>query len=50
MLRDTAATRLDNWCRSWERDRDLSGTALPTAHGRTAFEGCYGLADRASLA
>jgi len=43
---DTAA--LDDTFTSWEKERDLSGTALLTRGGQTLYEGCWGLADRAA--
>jgi CubicO group peptidase (beta-lactamase class C family) len=39
---------LDAELRRWTEDRDFSGSVLLTEAGRTTFEGCYGLADRAN--
>jgi CubicO group peptidase (beta-lactamase class C family) len=46
-LDDARRNALDAKLRSWEQDRDLSGSVLLTEGGRILFEGCYGLADRA---
>ncbi len=42
------AEALDAQLRRWTDDRDFSGSVLLTEAGRTTFEGCYGLADRAN--
>ena len=39
---------LDELLRVWERDRELSGAVLMTRAGEVAFEGSYGIADRAT--
>jgi CubicO group peptidase (beta-lactamase class C family) len=48
VLTDVAKAELDARFRDWERERDFSGAVLVTHGGVTAFEGCYGLADRAA--
>ncbi len=48
VLTDDARASLETLLRTWERERDLSGTVLLTQGGRTVFEACYGLADRAA--
>jgi len=48
VLPPAARDALDARLRGWERERDLSAAVLVTRSGRTAFEGCYGWADRAA--
>ena len=48
MLSPEAHETLDARLRQWVEQRDLSGQLLLTQHGATVFEGCYGLADRAT--
>lgn len=40
--------QLQSRFRTWERERDLSGSVLVTQAGSTLFEGCYGFADRSN--
>ncbi len=39
---------LDAELRRWSDERDFSGSVLLVEGGRTTFEGCYGMADRAN--
>lgn len=48
MLSRQAREALDSLLRLWSEERDLSGRVLLTQGGATAFEGSYGLADRAN--